>query len=216
MPAELAGGGGVLLPVLLVLLLAALPLLLAGATAFAKIVVVLGLLRHALGTPRVPPDIVLVSLAVILTVLVMGPTALRVREAVGPPEQALASAASLGEALQRAAAPAKDFLRAHAERAELDFLQRTAARLRPAGSPPSEGLLLLAAFALTELKQAFWMGLLLFLPFLVVDLVVSSSLLAAGLGGLPSEQVALPFKLLLFVLADGWHLLLRGLLLSYT
>ena len=213
--AELPLQGEVLAAALLLLAAAAAPLLLAGATSFAKIAVVLGLLRHALGTPRVPPDLVLAALAAILTGLVMGPTASKALEAAGPLDQALASPQALALCAERAAAPVRAFLERHADPAEQRFLHETAARLRGNEGSPEKGLVLLAAFALSELKRAFRLGLLLFLPFLVVDLVVSNTLLAAGLVAVPPDRVALPFKLLLFVLMDGWRLLAEGLLAGY-
>jgi len=212
-----AGAGG-LLPLSLPLLglVVALPLFLVLATAYAKIAIVLGLLRHALGTPRVPPDGVLLALALLLTLLAVGPTLEQSLRLAGPLEQALSSTEALQQAASRSVAPVDAFLAAHAAPRHRELIVQTTSELRGAAGPAPARLVLLAAFALTELEQAFRLGLLIFLPFLVVDLVVGSSLVAAGLGGIPVERVALPLKLMLFVLVDGWPQLLRGLLLGYA
>ena len=197
------------------LVLGAVPLLLVVGTAFLKFSVVLALLRRAFGVPEVPQTIVLTALAVLLTARTMAPVAGQMAAATGelPPEP---SADQLAAAAGRAAVPLSRFLAEHADPAEVAAFQDVARRQGEA-EPSAQGwLVVLPAFALTELKEAFWVGFLLFLPFLVLDLVVGGVLLATGLPGLIASAVALPFKLLLFVAMDGWSLVARGLVLGYV
>ena len=197
------------------LVVGALPLVLVVATAFLKFSVVLALLRRALGVPEVPPTVVLTALAVLLTARAMAPVAGQMATAAGElPAQPTAD--QLTAAAVRAAAPLSAFLTRHAEASEVEAFQEVAKRQGETTPRADAWLVALPAFALTELKEAFWIGFLLFLPFLVLDLVVGSVLLATGLPGLNATAVALPFKLLLFVAMDGWSLVARGLVLGYT
>lgn len=203
---------------LLVLLaaLAVVPAALVTLTSFLKIAVVLSIARSALGAPQVPPSTAVTGLALVLTGLVMSPVAeesLALARAA-PPERGVAGAAT---ALERAAVPLRTFLARHARPDDRAAFVDVARRLRPAAPPPEEGFATLApAFVVSELRRAFTMGFLVFVPFLVVDLAVSSVLLALGLTQLSPTSVALPFKLLLFVAVDGWKLLARALALSYA
>jgi type III secretion protein R len=199
-------------------LLALVPAALVMLTSFLKISVVLSIARSALGAPQVPPTTAVTGLALVLTFLVMAPVAeeaaARVREA--PPERGVAGSL---DALDRAAGPLRVFLARHARPDDRAAFLDVAARLRgPAAPAPSgDDLAVLApAFVVSELRRAFTMGFLVFVPFLVVDLVVSNVLLALGLTQLSPTSVSLPFKLLLFVAVDGWKLLARALALSYA
>ncbi len=201
----------------LVGVLALAPAALVMLTSFLKIVVVLSVARSALGAPQVPPSTAVTGLALVLSLLVMAP--------VG--EQALALAREApGEAgvagsvarLARATEPVRDFLSRFARADDRAVFLDVARRLRPAGAPPAgeRDLAVLApAFVVSELRRAFTIGFVVFVPFLVVDLVVANVLLALGLTQLSPTSVALPFKLLLFVAVDGWRLLARSLALSY-
>lgn len=196
---------------------AILPAALVTLTCFLKIAVVLSLARSALGAPQVPPSTAVTGLALVLTVLVMSPVAeesLTLARAA-PAERGVAGAAA---ALERAAGPLRTFLRRHARPDDRAAFLDVARRLRPAGPPPGdEDLAVLApAFVVSELRRAFTIGFVVFVPFLVVDLVVSNVLLALGLTQLSPTSVALPFKLLLFVAVDGWKVLARTLALSYA
>lgn len=206
-------------PVSLLLLLAGmslLPFLLVMFTSFTKMSVVLSLTRSALGTQQAPPTVVLTGLAAVLSLVVMGPVAeamvARLQEqrlpAVPGPEM-LRVAASAAE-------PLRAFLVEHGSaelRAELVTLSR---ELRGGAEVSESDLRVVApAFVLSELKQAFQIGFLVFLPFLVVDMVVANVLLALGMQSLSPSQVSLPFKVLLFVAVDGWTLLARSLLQGY-
>ena len=196
------------------LVAAAVPLLLIVSTAFLKISVVLTLLRRALGVPEVPPTSVVTGLALLLTVLAMAPVAQQVSVAVGEVSMG-ASAGELSTALTRASVPVRAFLAKHADADETALFQDIARRQGQLDPAADDLLVALPAFTITELKEAFWAGFLLFLPFLVLDLIVGNVLLATGLTGLSPAAAALPFKLLLFVAADGWSVLARGLVLAY-
>jgi type III secretion protein R len=204
---------------LLVLLgaMAMAPLLLVTLTSFLKVVVVLSVLRSALGVPQVPPNAAVTGLALLVTLLVMQPVATaclaRWQESPAPrgPEETLATAA-------RAAEPLRAFLARFADPSDRRAFALLAARAR--GSPPPEGGedgfgVLAPAFAVSELRRAFTIGFLVFLPFLVVDLAVASVLLSLGLTQLSPTSVAVPFKLLLLVAVDGFGLVTRGLAAGY-
>jgi type III secretion protein R len=205
---------------LLVLLgaLALLPAAVVTLTSFLKISIVLSVARSALGAPQVPPATAVTGLALLLTATIMAP--------VG--EQALAAAragpeprgvAATVEVARRAAEPLRAFLARHARPDDREAFLDLARTLRASGAPGpgAEDFAVLApAFVVSELRRAFTIGFLVFVPFLVVDLVVANVLLALGLSQLSPTSVSLPFKLLLFVAVDGWRLLARGLALSYA
>jgi type III secretion protein R len=201
----------------LVAALAILPAALVTLTSFLKIAVVLSIARSALGAPQVPPSTAVTGLALVLSFLVMSPVAeesLALARGAAP-ERGVAGAAL---ALERAAGPLRAFLSRHARPDDRAAFLDVARRLRPAGPQAGDDDLavLAPAFVVSELRRAFTMGFLVFVPFLVVDLVVSNVLLALGLTQLSPTSVALPFKLLLFVAVDGWKLLARALALSYA
>jgi type III secretion protein R len=206
-------------PVALLLVLAAMslvPFLLVMFTSFTKMSVVLSLTRSALGTQQAPPTVVLTGLAAVLSLVVMGPVA----EAMLARLQAQRLPAVPGPEILRVAAsvaePLRAFLVEHGSaelRAELAALSR---ELRGGAEVSESDLRVVApAFVLSELKQAFQIGFLVFLPFLVVDMVVANVLLALGMQSLSPSQVSLPFKVLLFVAVDGWTLLARSLVQGY-
>lgn len=197
-------------------LVALLPFALVTLTSFLKIAVVLSIARSALGAPQVPPNSAVTGLALVLTALVMAPVAeasLALARG-GDHRGLLATAATLGRSVE----PLRAFLERHARPDDRAAFLDVAARLRRDGTAPADtDLAVLApAFVISELRRAFTMGFLVFVPFLVVDLVVSNVLLALGLTQLSPSSVALPFKLLLFVAVDGWKLLARALALSYA
>jgi type III secretion protein R len=206
-------------PVTLLLLLATmsvLPFLLVTFTSFTKISVVLSLTRSALGTQQAPPTMVLTGLAAVLSLLVMSPVAeamlIRVRQERLP----TVPGPELIHVVRRAVEPLRAFLVSQGSpelRAELAALSREL----HGGAQVSETDLAVVgpAFVLSELKQAFQIGFLIFLPFLVVDMVVANVLLALGMQSLSPSQVSLPFKVLLFVAVDGWALLARSLVQGY-
>jgi type III secretion protein R len=202
---------------LAVALLALLPAALVMLTSFLKIAVVLSVARSALGAPQVPPSTVVTGLALSLTLLVMAPVARRSADvlAAEPPPRGLEESL---RALERASGPLREFLARFARPDDRAALLEVATRLSPpeAAPPAEDDLAVLApAFAISELRRAFTIGFLVFLPFLVVDLAVANALLALGLNQLSPTSVSLPLKLLLFVAVDGWRLLARALALSY-
>ena len=205
----------------LVLLAAAalLPVALVTLTSFLKITVVLSTLRAALGAPQVPPSTAVTGLALVLTLLVMAPVGEEAWAAATTPPPAPGAAGTL-EAGARALGPLRRFLSRQARADDRASFLELAQRLRPpgrAGEVGAEDLAVLApAFVVSELRRAFTIGFLLFLPFLVVDLVVANVLLALGLTQLSPTSVALPLKLLLVVAADGWRVLAQGLAASYA
>ncbi len=220
-PLALAAGPVADRPAELLVLLAALavvPAALVMLTSFLKIVVVLSITRSAIGAPQVPPSTAVTGLALVLTALVMAPVGERALSAMraGPAERGIAGALAQ---LERGAEPLRGFLARFARADDCAAFVDVARRLRgPGAAPPGEQELavLAPAFVVSELRRAFTIGFLVFVPFLVVDLVVSNVLLALGLTQLSPTSIALPFKLLLFVAVDGWKLLARALALSYA
>jgi len=217
-------------PVGLMLVLAALtllPFVLVMCTSFLKIAVVLSIVRNALGTPQVPPTMVITGLAIVLTGFIMAPTGAAVLKEVRPILDGgrgggLTSAASVDAmiaAAERAREPVRAFLLKHAHERDRASLLQMARRMRTPAERPTisdrDFMVLAPAFVLSELTEAFLIGFLLFVPFLVVDMLVANLLLALGMQMLSPNTVSLPFKLLLFVLVDGWRLLARGLIGGY-
>ena len=219
-------------PLTLLLVMAGLslvPFVLLLMTSFVKVAVVLSILKGALGTPQVPPGAVVTGLALILTLFIMAPTGERMFRAVEPTLAAKAASADLGSpqsaallaaAGDRAKEPLRDFLLKHSTPRDRGTFLGLAQRLRTpaerAGLTDRDLQVVVPAFLSSELRRAFEIGFLLFVPFLIIDLVISNLLLALGMHMLSPTTVSLPFKLLLFVIADGWTLLLRGLIESYV
>ena len=205
-----------------VVALALAPFFAVMVTSFTKIVVVLSLLRNALGLQQVPPNIVLNGLALVLTLYVMQPVGSRMAEAVGGPNGlagVTSSTTNMMESVNLAKEPLREFLLKHSRPNERAFFLRTAQRVDPARSiemSDRDFVIAVPAFVVNELSVAFQIGFLIFLPFLVIDLVISNILLAMGMMMLSPTTISLPFKLLLFVLVDGWVKLAHGLVLSYT
>ncbi len=203
---------------LLIALLALLPAGLVALTSFLKIAVVLSIARSALGTPQVPPTTVVTGLALVLSLLVMAPVARSSADLLraGPPTRGVEESIAT---LERASGPLRDFLARFGRADDRAAFLDVARRLAPPGAvaPAERDLAVLApAFVVSELRRAFTIGFLIFLPFLVVDLVVANTLLALGLTQLSPTSVSLPFKLLLFVGVDGWRVLAHSLALSYA
>jgi len=215
-------------PIGLMFVLAALsllPFVLVTCTSFLKIAVVLSIVRNALGTPQVPPTTVVTGLAILLSAFIMAPTGSQVLREVRPILGQSAQAAATGrvdamiEAAERAKEPLRAFMRRHASPKDRATLVEMARRIRPPAErsevQENDFLVLAPAFVLTELSEAFLIGFVLFVPFLVIDMLVANLLLALGMQMLSPNTVSLPFKLLLFVLVDGWRLLVQGLVGGY-
>ncbi|GJD43524.1 Flagellar biosynthetic protein FliP [Methylobacterium cerastii] len=199
--------------VALITVLALAPSVLIMATSFTRIVVVLSILRSALGTQTAPPTTVIVSLALFLTAFVMAPTG---REAYRAGiEPLLANQITQVQAFERASAPFKTFMLKNVREKDLKLFLDMAKVPVPSG-PEAVGLeIVTPAFLISELRRAFEIGFLLFIPFLIIDLVVASVLMAVGMMMVPPATVALPFKLIFFVLVDGWTLVAASLVQSY-
>ncbi|KAA2234819.1 flagellar type III secretion system pore protein FliP [Salinarimonas soli] len=214
---DLGPGGGVteraLQLVALVTVLALAPSVLVMITSFTRIVVVLSFLRSAIGTQTAPPNAVIVSLALFLTAFVMAPT-LRESYRVGV-EPLVAGQLQPAEAFDRGIEPFRRFMLRHVREKDLMLFVNLAQEDRPA-RPEAIGLhILVPSFMISELRRAFEIGFLLFVPFLIIDLVVASILMSVGMMMLPPVTVALPFKLIFFVLVDGWNLVAGSLVQSY-
>jgi type III secretion protein R len=200
-------------------LLGLLPFLLVVTTSFAKFAVVLSILRSALGTQNVPPNVVLASLALILSAYVMAPVFSAVGEEVAPMlELSPAETRDLDawpERVERAASPLRRFLALNSGEAEVALFTELRGHEIPGQIEDLPFSVALPAFTITELSEAFQIGFLLFLPFLILDLVVGSVLLSLGMHMLSPTTVSMPFKLLLFVLINGWVVLSESLVLGY-
>jgi type III secretion protein R len=200
-------------------LMSLLPFAVLMLTSFSKIAVVLSLARSALGTQQAPPTIVLTGLAAVLTGHIMAPVMERMYDVGQAVYQDVGSGAQIISAAGRVTEPLRAFLVKHGSPEERARFLDLARELRPpeeADQVHEEDLfVVIPAFVITELTEAFQIGFLVFLPFLVLDMVVANILLALGMQSLSPSQVSLPFKILLFVAVDGWALLARGLILGY-
>ena len=194
-------------------LLALVPAILLTCTSFTKILVVLGLTRNALGLQQLPPNQVLAGLALFLSLFIMGPTLADMNEQGLQPY--LDGTKSQTVAWEDGIEPLRGFMLKQAGDKEIALLTDVANHDRPATADDVAMSTLVPAFILSELKQAFIIGFMIFIPFLVIDLVVSAGLMSLGMMMMPPVMVSLPFKLLLFVLIDGWGLIIRSLVQSY-
>ena len=199
---------------LLLTVLALAPSLIILLTSFSRIVIVLGLLRQALGTPQMPPNQVLIGLSLFLTAFIMAPVATEIRDKAYAPY--MSRQIGQDEAFQRGLEPIRQFMFRQTREHDLALMVHLAKAPRPRDRADVATYILIPAFIISELKSGFQMGFVLFLPFIVIDFVVSSVLLSMGMMFLPPTMIALPFKLLLFVLADGWHLVVRSLVTSFN
>ena len=208
-----ANGNNAVQLLLLVAGLTLIPALLFTVTGFTRILVVLGFIRTGLGTPTAPPNQVLVGIAFFLTVFVMAPTLTQIKkDAVDP---LTAGKISQTQAIDRGQEPLRDFMFRQTREKDLALFVDLAHNERPKTRADVPTTTLIPAFVISELKTAFQIGFLIFLPFLVIDLVVSSTLMSMGMVMLPPVFISLPFKILLFVLVDGWNLVTRSLVESF-
>lgn len=199
---------------LLLTILTMAPTILMTATSFTRIVVVMHFLRQGLGTQQTPSNQVLISLSLVLTFFIMAPTAREINATVLQPLQR--NELTTDQALDRTAAPMKVFMLRHTRKKDLALFLRIAKAQAPKTKADVPMECLLPAFLISELKTAFEIGFMIFLPFLVVDMVVASILLSMGMMMLPPVVISLPFKVLLFVLVDGWYLIVGSLVRGYT
>ncbi len=199
---------------LLLGILAIIPALIVSTTSFIRIVIVLAMVRHAFGMPQTPPNIVLVSLALFMSAFLMGPTFERVNDEALTPF--LDGSATTTQSLENAADPMKEFMLRHTRESDIEMVYSISRTPLPETAEDIEILKLIPAFVMNELRVAFTIGFVIMLPFLLIDLVVASILLSLGMMMVPPQTISLPIKVLMFVLIDGWSLVLQGLMGSFV
>ncbi|WIV20791.1 flagellar type III secretion system pore protein FliP [Paenibacillus polygoni] len=200
--------------ILFVTIISIAPAILVLMTSFTRIVIVLSFVRTSLGTNQMPPNQVLVGLALFLTLFIMSPTISTINDVALQPY--LKGELTQMEALNEAAEPMKKFMFSHTREKDLLLFMDYNGMEKPETYEDIPLTVMVPAYAISELKTAFQMGFMIFIPFLVVDIVVSSTLMAMGMMMLPPVMISLPFKILLFVLVDGWYLVVKSLLLSFS
>ncbi|HEX2993789.1 MAG TPA: flagellar type III secretion system pore protein FliP [Anaerolineales bacterium] len=190
------------------------PAVLILATSFTRIVIVLSMLRSAIGTQAAPPNQVIIGLSLLLTFFIMSPVYKQIDEIAIQPF--LAEQIDQETAIEQAQKPVREFMFKQTREKDIKLFLDLSHEPQPATLDDIPTVSLFPAFVISELRTAFTMGFVIYLPFLVIDLVVSSVLLSMGMMMLPPSLVSLPFKLLLFVMVDGWYLIVRSLVLSFT
>jgi flagellar biosynthetic protein FliP len=200
--------------ILLLTVLAVAPALLVMLTSFTRIVIVLSLTRNALGLPSIPPNQVVIGLALFLSLFVMAPTLTKINDEALQPM--LNGKLDFSHAYNKAQVPLRDFMLNQTRRGELNLFINASGQKAPSSRDKVPLSTLIPAFILSELKTAFIIGFVIFIPFLIIDLVVSSTLMSMGMFMLPPVLVSLPFKLLLFVMVDGWALVVSSLITSFN
>lgn len=183
-------------------------------TSFTRIIIVFSFLRQAMGVQQVPPTQILASLAIFLTAIIMYPTGKQINDNALQPY--LKEEIGFTDALKKAEAPLREFLFKHTREKDLSVFFTVAKMQRPKDKSEVPTTMLAAGFMISELKTAFTIGFLIYIPFLILDMVISSILLAMGMMMLPPATIAMPFKLLLFVLVDGWSLMVGSLVNSFS
>lgn len=189
------------------------PAILIMTTSFIRIIIVLSFTRTAIGTNQMPPNQVMIGLALFLTVFIMMPTWSKVNTETLQPF--LQGKITQETAFVRGMAPIREFMFKQTRTKDLKLFVQAARMKRPKNQAEIPSQVLIPAFIISELKTAFQIGFLIFIPFLVIDMIVASTLMSMGMMMLPPMMVALPFKILLFVMVDGWHLIARSLILSF-
>ena len=199
---------------LLMTVLSLAPAILIMLTSFTRIAIVLSVLRQAIGTQSMPPNQIIIGLALFLTFFIMTPVWQNVNQNALKPY--LAKTISQREALERAIEPVRAFMFKQTREKDLAMMIEVAKRPRPRVMADVDTSVLIPSFIISELKTAFQMAFMLYVPFLIIDMVVASVLLSMGMMMLPPVMVSLPFKLMLFVLADGWHLIVGSLVKGFA
>jgi flagellar biosynthetic protein FliP len=198
---------------LLLTVLSLAPAIVLTVTSFTRIIVVFHFVRQALGLQQLPPNQVLASLAIFMTVAIMMPVGKRINDDALQPY--LEERISFSEAVKKAETPLREFMFKHTREKDLSIFYSITKMDRPATKEDVPTIALAAAFVISELKTGFTIGFMLYIPFLILDMVISSILLAMGMMMLPPMMVSMPFKLLLFVMVDGWTLLVGSLVNSF-
>ncbi|MDD2715112.1 MAG: flagellar type III secretion system pore protein FliP [Candidatus Wallbacteria bacterium] len=205
---------GINLQLLLILTVLSLaPTILVMVTSFTRIIIVFSFMRQAIGTPSMPSNQILINMALILTFYIMNPTFTKIyQEALNP---YLENKITQTQALETALSPLKKFMFRQTRESDLELFLKTAGQDKPKSESDVPFHVLMSAFVLSEVKTSFQMGVVIFVPFLVIDMVVASTLMSMGMIMLPPVMVSLPFKVLLFVMADGWSLVIKSLVESF-
>jgi flagellar biosynthetic protein FliP len=214
---NIQGVGAISAPLQIVFLLTLLtfiPAVLMTMTSFTRIVIVFHFLRQALGTQEVPSNQILLGLALFLTVFIMAPVGDRVNTLALQP--AIAGQITVGQALERGAPPLREFMLKQTREKDLALFVELSRSPRPKTPEELPMRVVVPAFVISELKTGFQMGFFLFIPFLLIDLVVSTTLLSMGMMQLPPAMISLPFKVMLFVMIDGWNLIVGSLVRSFV
>jgi flagellar biosynthesis protein FliP len=199
---------------LLLTVLSLVPAVLMMVTSFVRITIVLSFVRNAMGAQQMPPNQVLVGLALFLTLFVMAPTWQRINSDALQPY--MTNQLPADQAFDRGSQPLRDFMFKQVRERDLALFIQVGGLPQPQTQADVPTYALVPAFMISELKTAFQMGFMIMVPFLVIDIVVSSVLMSMGMMMLPPASISLPFKLLLFVMADGWHLIVRSLITSFS
>lgn len=197
----------------LLTVLALAPAILVTMTSFTRIVIVFSFMRQAIGTQQIPPNQVMIGLALFLTLFVMAPVGARINDEALTPYQE--GKLSDGDALERAMVPVRDFMLLHTRDKDLALFYEIADLPLPDTAEEVSLKALIPAFVISELKTAFEMGFMLFIPFIVLDVAIASMLMSMGMIMLPPALISLPLKLMLFVLVDGWNLIVGSVLKSF-
>jgi len=214
---NVTGVGSISAPLQIVLLLTLLtfvPAILVTMTSFTRIVIVFHFLRQALGTQEMPPNQVLIGLALFLTMFIMAPVGTVVNDAALQP--AIAGQISVGEAIDRATPPMRAFMLKQTREKDLALFVELGRVPKPQTPDDLPMRVVVPAYVISELKTGFQMGFFLFIPFLLIDLIVSTTLLSMGMMMLPPAMISLPFKVMLFVMIDGWNLLVGSVVRSFV
>ena len=200
--------------VLLLTLISFLPAILVTMTSFTRITIIFHFLRQALGTQEMPSSQILIGLSLFLTMFVMAPVGAQINAVALEP--AMAGKVSVTEALQLGAPPLRDFMLKQTREADLSLFIELGKIEKPKSAAELPMRVVIPAYVISELKTGFQMGFFLFIPFLLIDLVVSTTLLSMGMLQMPPAMVSLPFKVLLFVMIDGWNLVVGSIVRSFA
>ncbi|NLI94182.1 MAG: flagellar type III secretion system pore protein FliP [Peptococcaceae bacterium] len=213
MTLELGQTGSAVQLFLLISVLSLAPAILVLMTSFTRIVVVLSFVRNALGTQQLPPTQVIIGLSLFLTFFVMMPTFSELNTSALQPY--LKSEITKEQALNNAEQPLRTFMFKQTREKDLELFVSLSQRERPQTYGDIPTYVLIPAFVISELKTAFQMGFAIFIPFMIIDMIVASTLMSMGMMMLPPMMISLPFKILLFILVDGWHLVVQSLVASF-
>ena len=200
--------------ILLMTLITFLPAILVTMTSFTRIAIVFHFLRQALGTQEMPGNQILVGLALFLTIFIMAPVGARINELAVTP--VMNGEISVNEGIQRGAPPLRDFMLKQTRENDLKLFLELSKAPKPKSKDELPMTVVIPAYVISELKTGFQMGFFLFVPFLLIDLVVSTTLLSMGMLQLPPAMISLPFKVLLFVMIDGWNLVVGSIVRSFA